>query len=385
MKILLLTDGIFPFEIGGMQKHAYYLAKHLLQKNIDLTIYHCVVDKDIPKNVEEELKQSFGLSPEIKVNSKCFKFPRLKFPVLGHYVIESYLYSKIIYNELKKDLPYDFIYAKGFSAWYSLKNKSNLPKIGVQFHGLEMFQPSSSIKHHLDNFLFRIPTKTNLELADCIFSYGGKVKNILLDIGISEEKIQLQYGGIDKAFLISEEEIKPVEERKKFVFIGRNERRKGYIELKQALSSIINEYDFNFSFVGQIDEIDKIKTDKITYYGNITNATKYFDVLDANDVIVVPSISEGVPTVLLEAMCRGLTVIATDVGAIDDIVNEQNGFLIQPKKVDVLKNTIISVIKMRPEDIHTKQKNALKFISKNFGWDHLSDKLIEFLKQEIKL
>lgn len=32
MKIALLTDGIFPYAMGGMQKHSYYLAKYFAQK-----------------------------------------------------------------------------------------------------------------------------------------------------------------------------------------------------------------------------------------------------------------------------------------------------------------------------------------------------------------
>jgi hypothetical protein len=42
MKILLLTDGIFPFVMGGMQKHSYYLAKYLDKEVVDVTLAHCV-------------------------------------------------------------------------------------------------------------------------------------------------------------------------------------------------------------------------------------------------------------------------------------------------------------------------------------------------------
>ena len=40
MHIALLTDGIFPFVIGGIQKHSYYLVKYLAQEGIKVDLYH---------------------------------------------------------------------------------------------------------------------------------------------------------------------------------------------------------------------------------------------------------------------------------------------------------------------------------------------------------
>ena len=40
MKIALLTDGIYPYVIGGMQKHSYFLAKYLARNKINVDLYH---------------------------------------------------------------------------------------------------------------------------------------------------------------------------------------------------------------------------------------------------------------------------------------------------------------------------------------------------------
>ncbi|MCE3260604.1 MAG: glycosyltransferase family 4 protein, partial [Bacteroidetes bacterium] len=314
MRILILTDGIFPFEIGGMQKHAHYMAKYFLKKGVDLTIYHCLVDKDIPADIDQQLRQSLDFKEGQFLSSKCFKFPRLA-GLPGHYIRESYLYSKLLYDELIREKPFDFIYIKGFSGWYTLEHKNGLPKMGIQLHGLEMFQPSSSLSDYFGKMLLRGPAKKNLALADYIFSYGGKIKDLLVRLGCQPEKIKEQYGGIDEKFLISEEQIKMPTGKRKFLFIGRNERRKGYQELKSALKELAPRDNFMMTFVGHIEEENKIISDNIRYLGTVRDQDVYYKIIDEHDVLIVPSISEGLPTVILEAMARGLTVIATDVGA----------------------------------------------------------------------
>ena len=50
-----------------------------------------------------------------------------------------------------------------------------------------------------------------------------------------------------------------------------------------------------------------------------------------------PSYSEGMPNVIMEAMSRGLAIIATDVGAVSKLVDEENGWLINPRGLEKLK------------------------------------------------
>jgi hypothetical protein len=40
MRIALLTNGIYPFQIGGIQKHSYYLAKYFAKEKVTVDIYH---------------------------------------------------------------------------------------------------------------------------------------------------------------------------------------------------------------------------------------------------------------------------------------------------------------------------------------------------------
>ena len=42
MRIALLTDGIYPYVMGGMQRHSYYLAKYLARAGVHVDLYHFI-------------------------------------------------------------------------------------------------------------------------------------------------------------------------------------------------------------------------------------------------------------------------------------------------------------------------------------------------------
>src|SRR4051812_17523547 len=106
-KITLLTDGIHPYVIGGMQKHSFYLAKYLAKNGIYVDLYHT------NQSAYDITKLEFFTEDEKKfIKSFVIDFPDLgKMP--GHYIRESYEYSCRIFEVLKKNINVDFIYAKG--------------------------------------------------------------------------------------------------------------------------------------------------------------------------------------------------------------------------------------------------------------------------------
>ena len=64
----------------------------------------------------------------------------------------------------------------------------------------------------------------------------------------------------------------------------------------------------------------------------------------ACDLLVLPSYTEGFPNVVLEAMALGKAIVATDVGAIPEMLEAKCGLLVKPKDVQGLTTVLRSLL-----------------------------------------
>ncbi|MBL7893884.1 MAG: glycosyltransferase family 4 protein [Bacteroidia bacterium] len=378
-KIALITDGIWPYVLGGMQKHSYYLCKYFAQNKIQVDLYHFNQSEfdinELKVFTEEERKY---------INSFILKFPNEK-KGFGNYLKNSRSYSELVYDAIKPSLTsYDFIYTKGFSGWKLIEEKYkgniNCCKIGVKFHGYEMFQKAPDFKSYLQQiFLLRKPVKQITLMADVVFSYGGKITNILTQIGVSTEKIIEMPSGVEENTLV--EFIKPTAKIIEFVFLGRYERRKGVEELNEALKSLDKNSSFKFHFIGPIPNDKKIIDHRIVYHGEIREKETLNNLLRTCDVLICPSHSEGMPNVILEAMSNGLCVIATDVGATCLLVSDKTGWLLKEGSSFTLKKCMNEIIVSNTETLNERKRNALSLMKEKFTWEQLIPQLLEKIRK----
>lgn len=97
------------------------------------------------------------------------------------------------------------------------------------------------------------------------------------------------------------------------------------------------------------------------------------DMLAKASIFAFPSLKEGMPRAVLEAMATGKAVVASDIPGMDEIIEHGfNGVLVQPKNAGALGDTIITLLndnKLR----NRLGRNARKTILKFFTWkSHLS-------------
>jgi glycosyltransferase involved in cell wall biosynthesis len=79
----------------------------------------------------------------------------------------------------------------------------------------------------------------------------------------------------------------------------------------------------------------------VTFTGFVDNVGDY---LAAFDLFVLPSNREGIGSILLDAMDRGLPVVASRVGGVPDIVHDDdNGILIEAGQVDQLRAAVLAL------------------------------------------
>lgn len=88
----------------------------------------------------------------------------------------------------------------------------------------------------------------------------------------------------------------------------------------------------------------------IIFEGFVANVGDYIESLD---LFVFPSLNEGLGSILLDVMNAKIPIIATDVGGIPDIIeNQKNGILINPKDI----NAIVEAI----EDLYNDKQKAIR-------------------------
>lgn len=374
MRVALITDGIWPYVLGGMQKHSFYLCKYLAQKKIYVDLFHFNQSEYVISELE-----FFSEEERKYISSNIVDFPKgLPFP--GHYLYKSYKHSQLIFDRIKDKLSeYDLIYTKGFTGWYLIdqKFKKNIHSapIGVKFHGYEMFQKAPDFKTRLQHILLlRRPVKRISQRADLVFSYGGKITDLIKSIGVEDSRIVEFPSGVEKSFLV--EKIKPVNGKMKFLFLGRYERRKGIEELNTAIQSFFKSTDKDkaeFHFVGPIPE-DKRIEHNVIYHGEVRDKQKLQSLIRNCDILICPSWSEGMPNVILEAMANGLAVIATDVGATNVLVSGSTGWLLKSSDPGEIKAALHSAVQADSSVINTKKQNALDQLTQNFTWEKLIEK-----------
>lgn len=380
MQIALITDGIWPYVLGGMQKHSFYLCKYLAQNKVNIHLFH------FNKSSYDINKLEFFSDEERKyIQSSIVDFPKsVYFP--GNYIYNSFKHSRLIFEIIKPTLSnYDFIYTKGFTGWYLINQKKSklisCSPIGVMFHGYEMFQLSPNFKIKLQNiFLLKRFVKSISKNADYVFSYGGKISEIIKSIGVIPSKIIELPSAVE--LKIVSDNIQPTSENIKFLFLGRYERRKGIEELNLAINLFFKlnpNSKCEFNFIGPIPNKIKINHDKVIYHGTIIDSDSLYKLIKQNDVLICPSWSEGMPNVILEAMASGLSSIVTDVGATNLLVNSKTGWLIQHVSMTDIYKTICLVLDTPQEEINKKKQFALQLIKDNFVWE----KTIKYLLQQL--
>ena len=232
-------------------------------------------------------------------------------------------------------------------------------------------------------------------IKDCsaIISITTKEKEQFLEKNIPLSKIFNIPNGIDLNGNESKESYYPknfnlLKNKPYILFVGRLHFIKGPDLLLKAFNKIADKIpNYNLIFAGSDDGMEKeLKTeanksrfaDRIHFIGFISGSEK--DNLFKNaDLLVIPSRSEAMSLVVLEAAVHGLESIFTDQCGLDELSNRNLGKCV---KVDFnqISNSIINHIKSRKM---VKNLDLIDYVSNNFNWDKVSNKYIKVFKKII--
>jgi len=350
-------------EMGGAQRYIFEIARGLDKTKYEVLVAAGQGDGELFKKLENTRVRPVYLK----------QLKRAPWPW------QIALAIREIHNLLKKERP-DILFFCSTTAGllgsiasflYKIQNTKYKIQIIYRIGGWAFRDPRAFWK----NWLILLAEKLTAPLKDKIIVNSEIDRKLALKYKIApESKIVKIYNGINVNslnFLSREkarEELQIVGDRiadKVVGTVANFYKTKGLeylIEAAGLLNSKFKIQNSKFFIVGDGKLRPKLEAqikklgleDKILLVGRIPDAYKY---LKAFDVFVLPSLKEGFPWIILEAMAAEIPIVATKVGAIPEILEEE--FLVEPGNSEELAKKISWMLE-HPAKAKLKQEFTLQ-------------------------
>jgi glycosyltransferase involved in cell wall biosynthesis len=224
-------------------------------------------------------------------------------------------------------------------------------------------------------FSFAIENRL-FQRADRFAAVASSVGREMAEYGINPKDVTVIGNGVDADFFVPGKE-QPLGQNPYFLTVGRLTVRKGLEDLIAAAKMVIGKYpSMKFVILGSgpfhKDLLRLIAANhlesNVILPGHIQDRSRLLKYYQEAFAYIHPAHYEGLPTVLLEAMACGKTVIATAVsGALDVIRDGQNGFFVPPRRPALLAEMLIKILDQPNLAAHLGQA-ARKTICAEFSW-----------------
>jgi len=376
MKVILLSGVVFPFHhYGGMQKYVYYLGKYLVRQGLDVEIVTSW-RKGLKSQVYDGINYTF-ICPPIwhGLGYQGFSLNAARYLRKRDFdILHSFLGVACYYLRLGGRAPV-VVQAFGNEAFKldnPILNLISQPMqwaISYSMKHADSIASSGEVNAREITNLFKVPPQKLFYLLDGVDL--GLVEGYLSNVKITRAKI-----GIDDADLV-------------LINVNRLDRNKGVPYLIDAMKILSQELDVRLILVGTGSQEQKIKgqirelglENKVVHFKNISEE-EVFQLYTLADISVTPTLFEGLPLVILEAMACGKPVVASNVSEVPQVVKPgQNGFLVPPKNPEAIA---AAVLEIHRNDLKAEFGQRSKEIVKGYDWSIIARKAITKYENLIK-
>ena len=198
------------------------------------------------------------------------------------------------------------------------------------------------------------------------------------------EKIKLLPNFIDlEEINCNKQRVEGNNEYIRLIYIGHVRKTKGIIELFEAIK-LLNDPRIRLQVVGPYEKdfkekLDSIGINDVVDYQGTVEKNRVFELLSASSALILPSYTEGFPNVVVEAMACKKAVLATDVGAIPEMLDIESdnacGMCFKSKSIDEIASCLSTVLQDR-KILKTWGENARKRVEEHYSADIVIPKLI---------
>ena len=263
-------------------------------------------------------------------------------PVPYTNLLLNYLVTILVFKSLIRDgFNPDVIHAHEFTA--------GIPAV-ILGH---MYKKPVVITEHFTGFTLHTLNRLEILMARFAMKRAQKILPVSDDL-----KNHIQSYGIKSDFkvvpnvvntnLFCVEPCKITNDPKRLLTVALLNPKKGIPYLLQAIHKLRGKrQDFILDIIGDGPnrkdyEALSIKdgiNDIVKFHG-IKNKKEISQLMKIANIFVLPSLTENLPCVLIEAMASGLPIIATNVGGVPELISEDIGQLVSPKNPDALAEAI---------------------------------------------
>lgn len=372
MRVCIVCPVYHP-ELGGIGRQAVSLTEELNKIGINFFV------------ITRKLKGAPSFSPEVK-SIKLWAFRpsvyRIEKKTLSNLMTSVTFSLNLLSTLIKKRKEYDLVHFHGasipllitipFLKFFKKKviSKVSSAKLGIEagsFYGRYWF---------LGKFFIHI-----LRSVDAFVAISEEIKEGLLTDGYEQSRIYRIPNFVDISIFYPDRKKETTD--KTVIFTGALDKRKGADILLEAWKDVSETFPHGHLIIlgnGPMKASLKMKakdlgiSDRVTFAGHVNNVPDY---LRRVDLYVLPSLQEGLPNSLLEAMSCGLPVIASKIGGVVDVVEDgKSGVLFEPGNVLDLSSAMIRLLK----DAELRQRlgaEARRRIVESFSIDRIAKEYIK--------
>lgn len=376
MKIAYVFDLIYPYNIGGAQKRIWELARRLVRRGHEVTLFGMKYWEG------EEIIYKEG----VRLWGVC---PPQELFVKGHRSIKEAVYfAWKVLRPLTKE-KFDIIDCQNFPYFpcFSAKVASLIRRSSLLITWLEVWDSYWFEYLGRKGIFGKLVEKLTAGLANGTIAISEMTKGQLAGLGI-DKKITVIPCGI---YFEDIERIVPQDCNSDIIFAGRLIKQKNVDLLIKAVSLLKKEIpNVNCVIIGDGPErlalqrlvSDLRLKDIIQFTGFLESDDEVISYMKASKVFVLPSTREGFGIVVLEANACGLPVIAVNDhrnAARDLIANGKNGFICELSEKDMAEKILMAL------DKKTSMEPMCTEYSKGYDWNDIACKAEAFYKETLAL
>lgn len=367
MRILRVAADLYPSVMGGIGLHAHEMSKEQINMGHNLTVYTCIDSNPV-------------ISSTYNYDVHGFK-PFMQ--IFGNSIAPS-----MILDLFKNMHNYDIIHAHSHLCFSTnlcaiLRKMGSSPLVITTHGGLN----SQRAPKLVQNVYNATVAKMTFDAADKIICYTDIEKSEMIDFGVKPEKIAVIHNGIDTDRFIPLKE--PDFKKKNLLWIGRYVPGKGVEYLIEAFSLLKQKYpEVSLTMVGRGPKKEKImqRINELNLQNSITIKdfvpnSEIVQLYHSSNVLLLPSLREGVPRVILEAMSCGIPVVCTGLPHLVDIV-DGSGFLVPLKDPDTLAEKTSQILS-DPALAKRFGENGRKKVVENYSWKDTVQKTMKLYAELI--